>query len=397
MKKGLLFLFIAVFVLSAAGCGSKSSDNADAGGAYMADTEPVMEKSAAYDSMNFGGYEDAEAAGDYYEEGDSGYNEEAGPESVNEGDAAKSNRKLITTVNISTETDDVEGFADRIEKKVNALGGYLESSNIYSDKDYYGNNNTKSADITARIPANRLEEFLNDVDGNSNITSRNRSTEDVTLQYTDTEAHERALTLEQQSLEEMLMKAETIDDIMAIQSRLTDVRYRLDSIRSQLRTYDNNVNYSTVYLNVRETKEFTVTKEETVWERISKGFVDNLLDVMDAIAEFLIWFITHIPSLILFGVVVFVIGFIIKLIISSNKKNGEKKKKQPFNGAKKRAPANTVAPVNTEAPANAGAPAKQAAPSEKTASAEKPAAEQQSEKPAAEQPAAEAGNKETDK
>ena len=55
MKKSLLFLFIAVFVLSAAGCGSKSSDNADAGGAYMADTEPVVEKSAAYDSMNFGG------------------------------------------------------------------------------------------------------------------------------------------------------------------------------------------------------------------------------------------------------------------------------------------------------------------------------------------------------
>ncbi len=375
MKKGLLFLFITVFVLSAAGCGSsKRSDNADAGGAYMAESAPAAAKSAAYDSVNFGGYEDAEEAGDYYEEGDSGTGEDAGPESVNEGDAAKSNRKLITTVNISTETDDVEGFADRIEKKVNALGGYLESSNVYSDQDYYGNKNTKSADITARIPANRLEDFLNDVDGNSNITSRNRSTEDVTLQYTDTEAHERALTLEQQSLEDMLMKAETIDDIMAIQSRLTDVRYRLDSIRSQLRTYDNNVNYSTVYLNVRETKEFTVTKEETVWERISKGFVDNLLDVMDAIAEFLIWFITHIPSLLVFGAVVFAIVFIIKLIIVSNKKD-KIKKKMAVNGANKKAPANTAAAAEK--------PAEQAAPAEKAAEAEK--------KPA------ETGNKETDK
>lgn len=72
MKKGLLFLFITVFVLSAAGCGSsKRSDNADAGGAYMAESAPAAAKSAAYDSVNFGGYEDAEEAGDYYEEGDS--------------------------------------------------------------------------------------------------------------------------------------------------------------------------------------------------------------------------------------------------------------------------------------------------------------------------------------
>lgn len=317
MKKGLVSLLLAVMMLSFTACGSANKTAAES--SYAAESAP---RAAAKEAINYGDLEMEEAAADdSYYDADTAAGSEGGsaePETVEQG-SKKSNRKLITTVNISAESDDVEALAERIENKVEGLGGYVESGNVYSDNSRYGNK-IKSADITARIPADRLKDFLNDVEGHCNILSRSENTQDVTLQYADTEAHERALTLEQQSLERMLGMAETVDDIMAIQSQLTDVRYRLDSIRSQLRTYDNDVNYSTVYISLTETQEYTPTEEETVWQRISNGFVDNLMEVMDAVAEFLIWFITHIPALFIFGLIVLVLVIVIRRIAASGKK-----------------------------------------------------------------------------
>ncbi len=338
MKKSISILTIALLMLSLTACGSSSSSSKeaayDAGAANrMADT--VAEPAAAME------YEDAmdfDYAESYEAEGAAGEAISDAPEELGEAEGAgqkKSSRKLITTVNISAESDDVETLAKRITDKVEFLGGYIESSNVYSDNNRYGSK-SKSADIRARVPADKLDTFLQDVDGNSNITSHSTNTEDVTLSYADTEAHERALVLEQQSLERMMEKAENMEDIMAIQSQLTDVRYRLDSIRSQLRTYDNDITYSTVYLSLTETEEFTVTEEETVWDRIKNGFVDNLLDVMDAVSEFLIWFITHIPAIVLFAVIIIVLIFAIKRISTA----GRRKKTVPVKRVQPAAPVN---------------------------------------------------------
>jgi len=330
MKKQLTPLFAFILMLALTACGGSKSSSADSGRMEKNMDAPVG--AAADEAVDFGDYE---SAGYSYDEAAPEEAAEAGeietPEEVGEGENAgqkQSSRKLITTVNIDAETDDVEALTKRIEQKVVSLGGYIEASNVYSNSRYNGDM-SKSASITARVPADRLDGFLNDVDGNANITGRSTNTEDVTLHYADTEAHERALTLEQQSLEKMMGMAETVEDVMAIQSQLTDVRYRLDSIRSQLRTYDNDINYSTVHMSIMETEKFTVTEKETVLDRIRNGFVDNLLEVMDAVAEFLIWFITHIPAIIVFVAIVFAIVMIIKGLISSGKGKGKKAKPVP--------------------------------------------------------------------
>ena len=74
-------------------------------------------------------------------------------------------------------------------------------------------------------------------------------------------------------------KAESIEDIITIEQRLSNVRYQIESMEAQLRTYDNKVDYSTVHLDVSEVKELTPVHEETLWERIS-GVVWGLLLVM---------------------------------------------------------------------------------------------------------------------
>ena len=68
--------------------------------------------------------------------------------------------------------------------------------------------------------------------------------------------------------------------IITLEDRMSTVRYQLESMESQLRTYDNMVDYSTVHMNIQEVKELTpvIEEEETAWERFVNGFKESLKD-----------------------------------------------------------------------------------------------------------------------
>ncbi len=53
---------------------------------------------------------------------------------------------------------------------------------------------------------------------------------------------------------ELLAEAESIDSVIAIESRLSDVRYEIESIGSQLRSYDDLVTFDTISISIAEVK-----------------------------------------------------------------------------------------------------------------------------------------------
>lgn len=231
-------------------------------------------------------------------------------------------RKLIKTANLSVETKEFESLMSALEKRVQELGGYIESSEIYNGSTYSGYRSSRDASLTVRIPQVHLEEFLTDVSNLSNVTHRSESVEDVTLSYVDLESHKKALLTEQDRLLELLEKAESMEDILTIEERLTSIRYQMQSMESQLRTMDNQVDYSTVYLNINEVQELTPVEEKTVGERITEGFMESLRDVGNGILECFIWVITNLPHLIVWAVLV---GILILIILTLDKHSRKKR------------------------------------------------------------------------
>ncbi len=124
---------------------------------------------------------------------------------------------------------------------------------------------------------------------------------------------------------ELIAEAEYLEDILTIEERLTNVRYQLESMESQLRTYDNKINYSTVYLSISEVMEFTPVAEETVWQRIKGGFSESLQDIGEGFLNFGVWFLVNIPYFILWIIIIVVIIFVIKGL-KKVFKSGKKKK-----------------------------------------------------------------------
>lgn len=233
------------------------------------------------------------------------------------------NRKLIRKFNLDVETLEFDKFVSDLKTKVNSLGGYIESSSVSGNSYNYTSN--RSANFTCRIPSEKLDEFINAIDGLGNITYSYEDVSDITLSYVDTEARIKSLRTEHDQLLELLADAENIDTIILLQQRITDVRYELESYESQLRTYDNLVDYSTVYLNLMEVKRVTPSEPKTVWERISADFENNIYDIWVDAQDFFVWFIASIPYFIIWAIVIAAIVFVIKFCLRKNPKWQERK------------------------------------------------------------------------
>ena len=186
----------------------------------------------------------------------------------------------------------------------------------------------RNADMTIRIPKDKLDGFLNTVSEIANVIRRSDDVKDVTLAYVDLQSHRDALRTEQTRLLELLQKAETVEDIITIEERLSNVRYQLESMESQLRTYDNQVDYSTVYLSIEEVEILTPVEEETVWQRISGGFVESLDNVGEGFVEFGIWFVVNLPYLVVWAVLIAVFVTILTWAVNRAGKPSKRKVKE---------------------------------------------------------------------
>ena len=308
MRKKLLFTLLC-YTLLVTGCSSANST-----------TSEVANDSYAAEGVYDSGYYD-----ESYESSEM-MKEDAEAEQVTESGAQKteSNRKLITTMNLDVETDQFEKTTVTIVNKANELGGYVENSSVYGNGLYSEGMGNRSADYTIRIPQEKLSQFLDVVEEGTNITRKTENVEDVTLSYVDLQSHKSALVAEEKQLLSLMEQATDIETILQIQNELTNVRYQIESMESQLRTYDNKINYATVNLNVSEVVKYTPVEKETMGSRIVNGFVENFGNVVDGICEFIIWFITHIPQLVVFAVIIFVIVKICKWISKRGKKKLEK-------------------------------------------------------------------------
>lgn len=213
---------------------------------------------------------------------------------------ASTDQKLIKRVNMDAETEDLEALLPQLMAEISALGGYVESQEIYNGSSV-ASYRYRNARLTIRVPAENLDGLVQQVKGASNVVSYNESVEDVTLAYVDMETRILVLETERDRLLELMDQAETMSDLLEIEARLTQVRSNLESINSQLKVLANQVSYATIELYINQVKAYTEVEEQTVWQRIGSGFKKNLQNIGEDLVDFFVWAITYSPQLILWA------------------------------------------------------------------------------------------------
>ena len=239
------------------------------------------------------------------------------------------NRKWFITMSLTAETENLTDAMGLLAEKIQASGGYVESQSISGTAVNSGR--SPAAYITVRVPAEQLDSFVEDVSGMTNVVSSSRYVEDITLSYTDTEGRVKALKTEEARLLELMEQAQTMSDLLEIEERLTEVRYQLENYTSTLRLYDNQVDYATLDLTLREVAKFTPPEKQGFWEKVTSGLADSIVDLGQGLVDVAAWVLIELPYLVLVGLLGWLVVFLTRRSI---KKRRAKKEQNAQDGQK---------------------------------------------------------------
>ncbi|MGB5824045.1 MAG: DUF4349 domain-containing protein [Proteocatella sp.] len=222
-------------------------------------------------------------------------------------------RKLIRRVQMTLQTTEFDKTMNLISIKIDETGGYVESSQITGKSyDYKGD---RSSYIVARIPSDKLNRFLDASEDFGNVINKSENIEDVTMQYTDTEARRKSLQIEFDRLLALIDRADKLEDIIKLEERLSQVRYQMDSLTAQLKVLENQVNYSTVSMEIHEVQLLTPSEKGGMLDRIKNGFMNSLYSLRTGLENLIVGFVVAIPYLVILAVVILLLFWINKKVL----------------------------------------------------------------------------------
>ncbi len=246
----------------------------------------------------------------------------SGSGSSESNNSIKAQRKIIERIYYHVETKDFDNLVDTLESRALSVGGYIESSDVSGNA--FVSSVLRSATFVFRIPSDKVEDFTNFVSENSTVTNRSVNTEDVTLDYVDAESRIKALKTEKEALESLLAKATSTTELLEIRDMLTDVIYEIETYESQLRTYDNLIDYTTITIDINEVEQTTVVHKQSTWQRIGTNLKDNFRGLWNFLVELFVFIVSALPYLLFVGVLVVILVLIVKKV---RKRRNSKKAK----------------------------------------------------------------------
>ena len=301
-QKWLMSVTLAAMLLC--GCGSSHGSS----GSYA--TEQAYDGGSAGGSGYMASYNAKDADGDYSNMAEVEAPREDGNGTAPVTDPVLSQEKLVYTGNLTIQSLEYDESITALKNKIKEYGGIIEWENEsdsnyrWYDSDYSG---SRTLNMTVRIPTENFEAFMNDAGGVGKVISRTTGVENISRQYNDTTVQIEALEKQQERLLEMMDKAETIEDMIMVESRLTEVQSQLNQLRTYRQSMDTDVMYSTVSLSLQEVKEY-VHVNESFFERAWNSFVDGWKNFLWFLEDFTIEILYALPYLLIAAVAIWLGG-----------------------------------------------------------------------------------------
>jgi len=316
MKK-ITALFLAVLmVFSLCACGSSAAKGQSSYAVAAPQEGYALYESAAFDMDAAEMPMPAPAEEAVYDAGGLAANESAvtaAPSAA--GDIAVD--KIIYSASATVETTAFDETLEKLDALIAQYGGFVEQSSI-SGSNYYSTSHgyapSRSADYRIRIPSRDFSAVMNSLPTLGNVPYSNTYTENITSQYYDVQARLNAFRTQEQSLLEMMEKAETVSDLLEIQAQLSDVRYHIESLQSTLTNWDRQVSYSTISLTVEEVREYTPEAKLSFGRQLALAFSRGIRSIGEFFRDLLLWLIEALPALVILGVVVLLVVLLVRRI-----------------------------------------------------------------------------------
>lgn len=272
MKRFSALILSALLLLTLlVGCGAKSAATDSVSTSTVSESYPKSD-------MNYGFSYDA-AGGDVY------YEESRNDSSLAGGTTIDADAKMVYRATIEVETQDYTTSETAITELVKSCGGYFENKSLRNRSSGY-----RYGEFTVRVPAEEYEHFCNQVGSLCHVTYMSSSAENITEAYYDTDSRLKTAQIKLERLQSLLAKAETMADIITIESAISETEYEIEHLSGTLRHYDALVDYATITLTLAETYKLSDSANAplTFGERVARAFSNGLSDAGEFFEELII-------------------------------------------------------------------------------------------------------------
>ena len=258
MKKYSLFVFAALL----AACQSQSGEDGSFG-TYIADCEaidydeamPVMASAKAAPMMRNAAM--------------------TGGQSGNAVEQRVMQRKLIKNGSMTLVVDNLEQTRNEVLNLIEKHGGYC------ANEQYSSWEHSSSYNLTVRVPCDNFDGFVAEIEAsNGKMESKSMYINDVTSEYIDLETRLDTKRSYLARYKELLKSAKSVQEIVSIEDKIRSLEEEIDSTVGQLKYLSNQVDYSTLHLNLRHDDanydphhpEHSESVGQRLWQSLQGGF-----------------------------------------------------------------------------------------------------------------------------
>ncbi|MFW5868351.1 MAG: DUF4349 domain-containing protein [Armatimonadota bacterium] len=208
------------------------------------------------------------------------------PVGVTAAEAQSLSRKVIKTAEVDLEVEAIDAAQQQIIATVDRVNGFIESMTV---NDYA---TSRQAEIIARVPSDHFREVYEGVRELGDVTRDHIGGQDVTQEYMDLERRISNLQAQEERVREMFDEAQTVEDLLKVEQRLTEVRGQIETLQGRLRYLKDQVGFSTLTITLYEPGEAPIEEPEG-WKigYHLRGAVSALIGAFRSLVYGVIWIV----------------------------------------------------------------------------------------------------------
>jgi hypothetical protein len=236
--------------------------------------------------------------------------------------------KLTYSIYLEIQTLDYDNTLDQIKEQIQNYNGTIQSQSVSDyDTSWYSSNaskNLKNGYMQIRIPSESYEAFIDAVSSSGKLTYQSVDQNNITQSYYDTSIVIEALQSEQTKLLELMEQAQDLSDVIAIETRLSEVESQLKQAQTQMAVMDQDIAYSTVNINIAQVSEYQDLEINQFGVRMKNALLNTWTNFIAVMQNICISLVYALP----FFIVILILLLLVVWIIHKHKKHKKSKIKK---------------------------------------------------------------------
>lgn len=206
---------------------------------------------------------------------------------------------LISTGTVSLRSDDVADTRFDVQKVADRYRGQVTDSETRTDQE----GEVRDARLVLRVPSAEFTEAMDELEKVADLEASTSTSEDVTTQVVDTRVRIRVQRASIARIEELLQRAGSIRDVVAVEQQLTQRQERLNSLLRQQAYLADQTSMSTITVHVER-----ADAARTEPEPAEAGFLSGLRAGWDGLTRVLLGLATVTGAVLPFLVLGLLLG-----------------------------------------------------------------------------------------